>query len=43
MKMRRPDDDVALADGLGFVVEDGPYKVHLSESIEIKQVGITPL
>lgn len=40
MKMRRPDDDVELADGLGFVVEDKPYKTHLSESKEIKQVWL---
>jgi hypothetical protein len=40
MKMRRPDDDVELADGLGFVVEDKPYRTHLSESKEIKQVWL---
>lgn len=43
MKMRNPDDDVELADGLGFVVEDKPYKVHLSESKEIKQVWLFKL
>jgi hypothetical protein len=38
LKMKYPDDDVALADGLGFMVESGPYKEHISVSVESKQV-----
>jgi hypothetical protein len=38
MKMRRPELDVALTDGNGYVVEDKPYRLHLSEAVEIKQV-----
>lgn len=29
MKMRNPTDDVNLADGKGFFVEDKRYKKHL--------------
>lgn len=29
MKMKRPEDDVRLADGHGFMVTDQPYKDHL--------------
>lgn len=28
--MKHPGDDVALGDGLGFFVEDRPYKSHLA-------------
>lgn len=40
MKMRRPDLDVVLTDGEGYFVEDAPYKKHLKEFQDIKQVGI---
>ena len=29
MKMRNPADDVSLADGKGFFVQDKQYKEHL--------------
>lgn len=32
MKMRNPSDDVRLADGKGFFVEDQRYKDHLRAS-----------
>jgi hypothetical protein len=38
MKMRRPELDVSLTDGNGYVVEDSPYREHLGEAVEIKQV-----
>lgn len=38
MKMRRPELDVALTDGEGYVVQDAPYRGHLSVAVEIKQV-----
>jgi hypothetical protein len=38
LKMRYPEDDVALADGCAFMVETKPYQDHLSESKDIKQV-----
>jgi hypothetical protein len=39
LQMKHPEDDVAFADGLAFMVERAPYKVHLAESIETKQVS----
>jgi hypothetical protein len=38
MHMKKPDEDVALTDGEGFTVTDMPYRVHLAESVEYKQV-----
>ena len=38
MRMRRPDLDVGLTDGEGYVVESKQYQQHLKESIEIKEV-----
>ena len=38
MKMRQPELDVALTDGEGYVMEDPPYRTHLSTAVEIKQV-----
>ncbi|KAH9917410.1 uncharacterized protein B0H18DRAFT_913487 [Fomitopsis serialis] len=37
LKMRRPQDDVSLADGHGFMVTDGPYKRHLKEAIDARE------
>jgi hypothetical protein len=39
MKMQRPELDVALTDGQGYVVEDATYRQHLQDAVEIKQVG----
>lgn len=39
-KPKRPDDDIALADGLGYLVAEKRYHEHLKEAIEIKQVSI---
>jgi hypothetical protein len=38
IKMRRPEDDVALIDGEGYMVTDGPYREHLREAVETKEV-----
>lgn len=40
LKMRRPDLDLALTDGQGYVVEDFPYRQHLATAVEIKQVSL---
>ena len=37
-KMRRPEDDVALADGHAFMVTDAPYKEHLKTAAEFREV-----
>ncbi|KAG1718837.1 hypothetical protein EDD22DRAFT_983478 [Suillus occidentalis] len=37
MKMKTPEDDVSLADGKGYMVTEGPYESHITESIEEKE------
>ena len=39
LKMRQPANDISIADGHGFMVTDGPYKQHLLEATEDRQVG----
>ena len=41
LKMRRPDLDIALTDGEGYVVGDFLYHQHLAVAVEIKQVSLT--
>jgi hypothetical protein len=36
--MKNSDDDVELADGMGFMTESAPYQQHIKESKEQKQV-----
>jgi hypothetical protein len=38
MKMRRPDDDVFLRDGRGFMVESKKYATHLANTVETAKV-----
>ena len=38
LKMKHPEDDVALSDGCAFMVKTEPYQEHLSESKDMKQV-----
>jgi hypothetical protein len=40
MYMKKPWEDVALTVNEGFNVEDAPYREHLAESVEYKQVSI---
>jgi hypothetical protein len=37
--MKRPEDDVRLLDGSGYMVENGPYQAHLSTPLEIREVS----
>ena len=39
-KMKRPDDDVHLTDGDGFLVKESLYQEHLKAAVEIKQVSL---
>ena len=42
MKMRRGEEDVALADGTGFMVGEAAYQAHLKssgQSARIEQMG----
>lgn len=41
MKMRRPDNDVALSDGRQFMVSEKRYKQHLETAVESKTVRYT--
>jgi hypothetical protein len=41
--MQYPEDDVALADGLAFMVETQPHEEHLKDSKEVKQVHFSGL
>ena len=38
VKIKNPEDDIALADGLAFIVEAKSYKQHLKDSIESNQM-----
>lgn len=38
LRTRRPDDDVWLGDGHGFMVAEARYKIHLAAAKESKQV-----
>ena len=42
MKMKRDSDDVFLNDGEGYMVQWMPYRQHLEESIETRQVISIP-
>lgn len=38
-KQKRPEDDVWLTDGDGFMVQQARYKAHLAVSKEVKEVS----
>ncbi|KAI6104906.1 hypothetical protein EV401DRAFT_2060714 [Pisolithus croceorrhizus] len=39
MKMNKPELDVALSDGKGFMVAEVPYQSHLKQSLDSKEVS----
>jgi hypothetical protein len=39
LKMPRAEKDVRLSNGEGFIVEDVKYQQHLSQALEIQDVG----
>ena len=39
MNMKRTENDIALSDGLGYMVENGPYKMHIATAPENKEVS----
>jgi hypothetical protein len=43
MKMRKPEGDVRLVKGEGYVVEEEAYRSHLSSAIETKQACASKL
>jgi hypothetical protein len=43
MKMSKPEGDVRLVNGEGYVVEEDAYRSHLKDALETKQVFLFPL
>jgi hypothetical protein len=39
MRMKKPEDDIALADGLAYMVENMPYQIHVLSAAENKEVS----
>lgn len=39
MRMRNPENDVPLSDGVGFMVSKKPYELHLKSAVERRQVS----
>jgi hypothetical protein len=40
MKMRKPEDDVPLSDGLAYMVANKPYQKHVSQAANNEEVHI---
>lgn len=38
MKMKKPEDDVALSDGLAYMVTNEPYQHHVAKSANNEEV-----
>ena len=38
MKMRNPENDIPLSEGVGFMVSRKPYELHLQSAFERRQV-----
>jgi len=39
MKMNKPELDVFLSDGNGYMVSESPYQKHLMQSLDSKEVS----
>ena len=42
MKMRNPENDISLSEGMGFMVSRIPYESHLRSAFERQQVSFIP-
>lgn len=40
MKMRKPEDDVSLSDGLAYMVANEPYQKHIAQAANNEEVHI---
>lgn len=40
--VKKPEEDVWLRDGRGFMVMEGPYNTHIAESVETRMVRASP-
>lgn len=38
LRMRNPEDEVPLSDGHGFMVTSAPYKQHIKEANDSREV-----
>jgi hypothetical protein len=38
MKMRKPENDVPLSDGLAYMVGNGPYQKHIAQAANNEEV-----
>ena len=43
MKMRKPENDVPLSDGLAYMVANEPYREHISQAAKNEEVCIVLL
>lgn len=39
MKMKKPEDDVALSDSLGYMVTEASYSAHMATATEHQEVS----
>ena len=39
MNMKKPENDIALSDGLGYMVQNAPYQTHIATAPENKEVS----
>jgi len=40
MKMRKPENDVSLSDGLAYMVANEPYQKHIAQAVNNEEVCI---
>ena len=40
MKMRKPEEDVSLSDGLAYMVANEPYQKHIAQAANNEEVCI---
>lgn len=43
MKMRKPEDDVSLSDGLAYMVTNEPYQKHIAQASNNEEVCLLDL
>lgn len=43
MKMRKPEDDVPLSDGLAYMVANEPYQKHVAQAANNEEVCVIGL
>ena len=41
MKMRKPEDDIPLSDGLAYMVANEPYQNHVKQAANNEEVCVT--